>query len=136
MDDLTELKIIGIDPTRPPKLQRMPCIDLVFELSAQAPPAWCEEFNMLMGKQPYTTRIDPKTGKYIETWVRQPEEIPRALERMKKGVQEVTETQLAATRARAQAEADRLNVPGTQVSEAQLALDSIVAALDFDTPAP
>lgn len=135
MDDIADLKIVGIDPKRPPRIQSIPCIDLVFELSAQAPPEWCEEFNLRMGKPPYTTRIDPKDGKFIETWVRQPSEIAGSLERMKKGVQDVTEALIKQRRAKAEAEANRRNMPGSQVSDAQQALDNIVAALDFNTPA-
>lgn len=134
MENISDLKIVGLDPKRPPVIQDIPCIDLIFALSEQAPADWCEEFNMLMSKQPYTTRVDPSTGLFIETWVRQPKEIANSLERMKQGMQDCTRLYEDRIAASAQALAEKRNTGTTKVSEAQQALNEVIDDLKFDDP--
>jgi hypothetical protein len=129
MEAVSDLRIIGIDPKRPPRIQSIPCIDLVFELSHQAPREWCEDFNLLMSKPPYTVRIDPAEGLFIETWVRQPDEIPKALERMKVGVKACINAFIA--RMEAKAKANSVEPGVVRESEAQLGLNRVVEGLDF-----
>lgn len=129
MPTVSEYRIVGFDPDRAPKIQRMPCIDLLFELDEEAPKDWCEEFNTLIGKPTYPVKIDPSLGRHIVTWVRQPEEIAGVLELLKAGVRaaNVSYDKKMNTVVMTTAE------DGTKVavSPAQAELDRVVAALDF-----
>ena len=134
MEDISDLRITGMDPARPPAIQSIPCIELVFTLSHQASKDWCDEFNLLMSKQPYSTRIDPEVGLFIETWVRQPGEIARSLNRMKQGVEDCIRVYIERVEAEKRASAARSRTDVAVVSEAQKALDGVVAQLVFDEP--
>ena len=134
MEGISDLKITGMDPARPPAIQSIPCIELAFALSHQASKDWCDEFNLLMSKQPYSTRIDPETGLFIETWVRQPEEIVRALARMKQGVEDCIRVYIDRVEAERKARAAKHRTEVAAVSEAQKTLDRVVAQLIFDEP--
>ncbi len=130
MIEVLELKIIGLDPDRPPMLQRQPCIDLAFQLSDIAPADWCDEFQKGVGKQRYPIKIDPEAGEFVETWVRTPEEIEKALETVKELVQRGNVAYKEALYAKNNIVAP--DEPVKEVSPAQLALDKVVAALNFD----
>lgn len=88
MSDSTELKIVGIDESRPPRVRKEPYIDLVFKLSAKAPKEWCEDFNMLFKSSVYPVRIEMPEGLYIVTWVKTMDEIPAVVEKLKEKVAE------------------------------------------------
>lgn len=83
----SNIKITGFDEMRPPQIQRQPCIDLIFKLDQEAPRLWSEEFNSLIGKQTYSIKIDPKGGKFIETWVRKSTEVSDVFDLLKESVQ-------------------------------------------------
>lgn len=83
----SNIKITGFDEMRPPQIQRQPCIDLIFELDQEAPRLWSEEFNNLTGKQTYSIKIDPKEGKFIETWVQKSTEVSDVFDLLKESVQ-------------------------------------------------
>lgn len=80
MEGISDLRIIGIDEKRPPKIRKEPYIDVIFKLSHQAPGDWCDDFNALLAKHPATPKIKEKEGLYIEAWVRSPDEIVAFLE--------------------------------------------------------
>lgn len=75
MEGISDIKIIGIDETRPPIIRKEPYIDIFFKLSHQAPIDWCQDFNALLAKHPTSPRIKEKDGLYIEAWVKTPDEI-------------------------------------------------------------
>jgi hypothetical protein len=83
MEGISDIKIIGIDEKRPPVIRSAPYINLYFKLSHQAPLDWCNDFNMLMSKQPGSPKIKQKEGLYIESWVKTPDMIVDYLELLK-----------------------------------------------------
>jgi hypothetical protein len=83
MEDITTLKMIGTDESRPARLSSAPYIELVFKLSEQAPLEWCQDFNLMFDKYKYSVRIDINKGIFIETWVRKMEEISPHFELLK-----------------------------------------------------
>lgn len=83
VEGISDLKIVGIDERRPPKIRKEPYIDIVFKLSHKAPEDWCRDFNALLKKHPATPKIIEKEGLYIEAWVRKPDEIAAVLEHLK-----------------------------------------------------
>lgn len=75
MEGISDINIIGIDELRPPVIRKEPYIDLYFKLSHQAPADWCRDFNDLLSQHPFSAKIKEKEGRYIECWVRTPDEI-------------------------------------------------------------
>jgi hypothetical protein len=130
MTVVSEYKIVGFDPDRAPKVQRMPCIDLFFELNEEAPKEWCEAFNTIIGKPQYPVKIDPALGRHIVTWVRQSGEIEKVLERLKVAVADAN----AAYDKKMNTVVMKVSEDGTRtaVSPAQAQLDDIVTGLNFD----
>lgn len=131
MEGISDIKIIGIDAKRPPRIRKEPYIELFFELSHQAPPDWCEDFNRLVSKWEYSSKITPATGLFIEAWVRKPEEIEKLLLAFKKAVNSCTEAYIARIEASARAAAADANGLTKDEGE-QGRLNRIVAALNFD----
>jgi hypothetical protein len=131
VEGISDIKIIGIDAKRPPRIRKEPYIELFFELSHQAPPDWCEDFNRLVSKWEYSSKITPTTGLFIEAWVRKPEEIEKLLLAFKKAVSSCTEAYIARIEASARAAAADANGLTKDEGE-QGRLNRIVAALNFD----
>lgn len=134
MDDIRDIHINGIDPTRQPRVRKEPYIDLYFTLEPAAPPRWCEDFNGLAAGGDFPATIDPKKGLIIETWVRTPDEVVTALHTLKGVVRKTTEAYIA----RAKAESAALlqvDVPAEEQGE-QGRLNKIIATLDFDADTP
>ena len=50
MQNIMNIKIVGIDEKRPPLIRKEPYIDLFFQLSHKVPLDWCEDFNELTKK--------------------------------------------------------------------------------------
>jgi hypothetical protein len=132
MQHITDLKIIGMDEMRPARIQKEPYIDLVFKLSAKPPTDWCQDFNLLFAKYTYSVKINAETGLFIETWVRQMEEIPSHLDVLKKTILECSAAyiQRAKDRQAALASAsDKLQI-GNEAEQSKL--NQVIAALKFD----
>ena len=131
MQSISDIKIVGIDETRPPRVLKEPYIDLFFKLSHQAPPEWCDDFNMLTGKLDPAIRIDKSKGLFIDTYVRDMSHIPAHLDAIKQKIVVCNEQYRAAVRksemAAAGTNADLLGDGGEQGK-----LNTIVAALKFD----
>lgn len=130
MQDIQQLCIFGLDEMRPPRVRKEPYIDLHFKLSDKAPAAWCEVFNDTLKNAAFPAKIEPDDGLFIDTWVRKPEEVPAALERLKQGVKAATQTYLEKIR-----EANRvaLQTPDTpEETGEQGRLNQILAQLDFE----
>lgn len=83
MKGISDLKITGVDETRPPMIRKEPYIDLFFKLSHKAPEDWCKDFNALLSTLPTKPRIKETEGLYIDTWVKSPDEIEQFLEQLK-----------------------------------------------------
>lgn len=130
--EATNYKVVGLDASRPPVIQPRPCIDLIFELNEEAPRAWCEEFQAGVGKQPFSITIDPDVGLHIETWVRTPAQIEKALETVKSLVLQANEAYLLRLKRERQL-VDADDDVDIVVSPEQSRLDAVVAGLNFDT---
>jgi hypothetical protein len=65
MQSISDIKIVGIDEKRPPRVRKEPYIDPVFQLSHQAPKDWCEDFNLLTRKLEPAVRINMGEGLFI-----------------------------------------------------------------------
>jgi len=83
MEGISDIKIMGIDEMRPPRIRKEPYIDLFFQLSHKAPADWCREFVDSQPNLEYEVKINPEDGLFIQTWVRTPEEIPGHLQTLK-----------------------------------------------------
>lgn len=130
MEGISDIKICGIDETRPPRVRKQPYINLYFKLSHKAPVLWCDAFNHLVAKRQYSAKITPADGLFIETWVRKPEEIPPVLEGLKEAVKLCNEEYIARIQAEARAEEERGGSPEDEGEQGHL--NRIVAGLDFD----
>jgi hypothetical protein len=131
MQHISDLRIVGIDETRFPRIMKEPYIDLVFKLSHKAPADWCQDFNMLFANHEYSVKIDAGTGLCIETWVRKMDEIADHLDVLKKKIKECSAAyfQKAKDRELAAASANDTdkNAPGEQE-----VLNRLIADLKFD----
>jgi hypothetical protein len=130
MEGISDIKIIGIDEMRPPRIRKEPYINLFFKLIHKAPKDWCDNFNHLVAKREYPVKIDPASGLFIETWVRKPEEIERALNGLKKAVSECNQEYIARVLNEANAAAemgDNLADTGEQGN-----LNRIIASLNYN----
>lgn len=126
----TELKIIGFDETRPPLVQPRPCIDLILELDQEATPEWCSMLLSVASKSVFSVKIEPDPGLFVETWVKTPGEIARAVELMKGYVASCNVAYDAELKR-------RMGAVNTETQEViitpeQIALNKIVAELVFE----
>ena len=69
MSNFEELKIVGFDDTRPPRVRKEAYIDLHFSLSHKAPEDWCEDFNHLGRQINPSPKIDMNKGVCIDSYV-------------------------------------------------------------------
>lgn len=131
MEGISDIKIIGMDERRPPKILKEPYINLFFKLTHKAPKDWCEAFNLLIAKRKYPVKINPTMGLFVETWVRVPAEINASLDDIKKVITTCTDEYIARVEAEAlaisNANADSKNAAGV----AQVELNKVIEALDF-----
>ena len=126
----TNFRIVGLDESRPPAIQRMPCIDLFFELNEQAPKEWCDLFSAKSGKPRYPVKINAEDGLFVETWVRNSSEIESSLEAIKAmvaGCNGAFDEMQAA-----QSKVVVVTEDGPEISPEQTALNQVVARLVFD----
>jgi len=130
MAEATNIKIIGFDEERPPMIQTRPCVDLNFQLDQEAPPEWCKCFSDVCGKTRYPFSIDPEVGLFIETWVRKPAEIEAALVSVQKFVAACNVSYDEMQRRKRMVV--HVDSPDVVLSPAQVALNDIVANLNFD----
>lgn len=131
MEGISDLKIIGIDEMRPPRIRKQPYIDIFFKLSHQAPADWCRNLNDLLAKDTDNSKIKETEGVFIETWVRTPDEIVDLLEMLKLNVAECTRQYIERIEL-AQHNSSDGNNNLTQETGEQGRLNEIVATLDFD----
>ena len=131
MSDITDIKVIGFDNDRPPRVRKEAYIDLYFQLSQKAPADWCEDFNALGRKVNPSPKIDKNKGLHIETYVNNMNLIAQQLASVKKLLLECNQQyqQKIDEKARILA-ASNASLQG-QDGE-QFKLNQIVEALSFD----
>mgnify|MGYP001822663046 CR=1 FL=1 len=130
MEGISDIKIIGIDEMRPPRIRKEPYINLYFKLIHEAPKEWCEDFNRIVANGKFPVKIEPAKGLFIETWVRKPDEIEMALDGLKAAVSTCNQEYIARVEAEANAAAD---VGGKSENEGEQGrLNRIIAGLNFD----
>ena len=131
MNAISDIKIIGVDEERPPRVRKEAYIDLFFKLSHKAPVDWCEDFNKLGHQINPAVKIDVKTGVIMETWVREMGQIQRHLNKIKEKIKvcndEYIEKQKQKLVAAAQRDASETGQDGKQNK-----LNLIVAELNYD----
>ena len=131
MEGISDIRIAGMDENRPPRLRKEPYINLYFRLLHKAPPDWCEGFNDLLVKHEYTPKIYAEEGLYIETWVRNPDEIAGLFQILKEKVTECTAQyieKIAVSKRDSDSDNDLLQKEG---SGEQGRLNRVIAGLDF-----
>ena len=131
MNTISDIKIIGIDEERPPQIRKEAYIDVFFKLSKQAPKDWCEDFNALGRQLNPAVKIDINKGIVIDAWVKNMNEIPAHLEKIKLKVKECNEQSIEKARLKALALAASVASNLGRGSQ-QNALNDIVASLKFD----
>ena len=131
MEEISDIKIAGVDENRPPRIRKEPYIDLYFKLSHKAPLNWCKDFNDEMAKNHLTPKIKPEEGLYVETWVRTPDEIPAHLTLLQAKVAACTQRYLEKIRL---AQAANASGASTTVTTEQSRLNKIIADLKYDNP--
>ena len=130
MEGISDIRISGIDESRPPRLRKEPYINLYFRLNHKAPKRWCELFNDLLGKRRHQVKLDPDEGLFIDSWVRTPDEIAPLLEVLKEAVRRCSEEYIA----RIERENAAAAASGKSVDDdgEQGKLNRIIAGLNFD----
>ena len=131
MSDITDIKVIGFDNDRPPRVRKEAYIDLYFQLSQKAPLDWCEDFNALGRKVNPSPKIDKNKGLHIETYVNNMNLIAQQLASVKKLLLECNQQyqQKIDEKARILA-ASNASLQGQDGEQSKL--NQIVEALSFD----
>jgi hypothetical protein len=132
VEGISDIRIIGIDEKRPPKIRKEPYIDIIFKLSHQAPLDWCRDFNAIFSKHPSTPKIKEKEGLFVETWVRTPDEIAVLLELLKEKIAQCTRQYVERIERSIRNAGDDSESVAREEAGAQGQLNKIVAALVFD----
>lgn len=83
MEGISDIRIIGIDAKRPPRIRKEPYIDIYFQLSHKAPIDWCQDFITVQTNMEYDVSMNIEDCLHIQTWVRTPNEIPKQLQSIK-----------------------------------------------------
>jgi hypothetical protein len=132
LQDISDIKIVGFDEKRPPRVRKEPYIDLFFKLSRQAPEDWCDDFNMLTAKLDPAISIKKVEGLFIDTYVRNMGHIPEHLEKIKKKIAACNAQYLDNLRQRALAEAGEISALSGEGGGEQGKLNRILSTLNFD----
>jgi hypothetical protein len=130
MEGISDIRIVGIDEKRPPRIRKEPYIDLIFQLTHKAPVDWCHDFVGSQSNMQYKSTINTEDCLFIETWVRTPDEIAGHLQTLKTLVTECNARYIAKIQA---IDRDREGDNDKLQNEAgpQGQLNRIIAGLDF-----
>lgn len=131
LEDIGDIKIVGIDEKRPPRIRKEPYIDLFFRLSHQAPKKWCQDFNKLAKDLVPPVKIDENEGVFIDAYVRDMNNIAIHLDKIKSKITLCNEQYIEDIRQRELAETTRNALLFGQEGE-QGKLNKIIAGLRFD----
>ncbi len=129
MEGISDIRIKGIDESRPPRIRKEPYINLFFVLNHKAPAKWCDAFNNLVSKRQYPVKIEPDEGLFIETWVREPDEIADLVDALKQVVTQTSEEFVARIQAENMAAAQSVD---SENEGEQGRLNRILANLNFE----
>jgi hypothetical protein len=86
LNNINDLKIKGLDLNRKPNLKNKKYVDVIFELNQKAPKDWCADLNLLFSKKKHNAKINADEGQFVETWVRDINDIPKILEVIKQQI--------------------------------------------------
>jgi hypothetical protein len=131
LEGISDIRIVGIDENRPPRVRKEPYIDLFFRLSHQPPKKWCEDFNKLTKDLVPPVKINENGGIFIDAYVRDMSHIPAHLDKIKKKITACNEQYLESIRLSELAEAAK-NTSLSGAAGEQGKLNSIIAALNYD----
>jgi hypothetical protein len=131
LEDIRDIKIVGIDEKRPPRIRKEPYIDLFFRLSHQAPKKWCQDFNKLTKDLVPPVKIDENAGIFIDAYVRDISHITVHLEKIKMKISACNEQYIENIRQKELAATTKNNLFVAEEGE-QGKLNKIIAALRFD----
>lgn len=132
MDGISDIKIVGMDDKRPPRIGKEPYIDLFFRLSHKAPLDWCIGFNELLVKHEYTPKIKTNEGLFIEAWVRRPDEIVGLFQILKQSVTESTALYIEKIAVSQRDAVSNSALAQKEGDSEQGLLNKVIAGLDFD----
>ncbi|MDH5784329.1 MAG: hypothetical protein OEZ16_01815 [Chromatiales bacterium] len=130
MEGISDIRICGMDETRPARIRKEPYINLYFKLNHQAPKEWCEHYNDLVLKKTFPARVEPATGLIIDTWVRMPGEVTALFEELKLAVKVCNDDYIA--RIEAESAAALLLSSTTNDDGEQGVLNRIIDKLNFE----
>lgn len=130
MEGISDIRISGIDETRPPRIRKEPYINLFFKLNHKAPAKWCDAFNSIVSKRKYPVKIEPDEGQFVETWVRKPDEIAALVDALKEAVTHTSEEYIARIKAENLSAAEQTVDPENEGEQGRL--NRILADLKFD----
>lgn len=130
MQAIQEIKIVGIDDERPPKIRKEAYIDLFFSLAIKAPMDWCEDFNILGRQLDPGVKINKNSGICIEAWVRNMNDIIPHLEKIKQKIVDCNEQYIEKARQKKLALLAAKTSTSSKDSE-QFKLNQIIADLKF-----
>lgn len=131
LDNILDIRIIGIDEKRPPIIRKEPYIDLFFKLSCKPPEDWCEDFNAIGKNLVPPVKIDKTARAFIDAYVRDMNYIPEHLAIIRKKITACNEKYIESMRLKELAAAEK-NASLLPEDGEQRKLNSIVAALKFD----
>lgn len=129
MQSIRELKVSGIDESRPPVIRKEPYIELFFKINKQAPKDWCLHFNDVMKNSKYPVKIKPEEGAVVETWVRSVDEIEKSLKVIQHAFVRCSDEYIE--KIESQSRINDSNVSGASISPEQMHLNSVIAKLKF-----
>lgn len=125
-----EIKIIGIDENRAPRIRKESYIDLFYQLSEEAPEPWCEVFNVHGRHVKPMAKIDINSRGFINAYVNHMDAIPSHLMQLKLVVADCNIQYLEKFRQREAALAKE-NAALRELGGEQFKLNEIIASLDF-----
>lgn len=131
MEGISDIRIIGIDDKRPPRILKEPYIDLFFKLSHKTPRDWCRDFNEMMSGHPAKPKVDEKEGLFINTWVRKPDEVVELLDLLKKNIVECNRMYIERVEQMTRNASDANAAKSGEATGEQGRLNKIIAELDF-----
>ena len=132
MTTFNEIKIIGFDANRPPRVRKEAYIDLFYQLSDDAPEEWCEDFESYGRQVNPLAKVDKSNRGFINTYVNNMDVIPKHFGDLKQAVADCNAQFMEKLSQREAAQA-AANANLREQGGEQFKLNEIVAALDFDS---
>lgn len=132
MSTISEIKILGFDETRKPKMRKEKYIDLFFKLSQKPPEDWCDDFNQLGRQLSPSPKIKANIGECIDTYVNDMALIPDYFTELKQLIIACNEQYIEKIRLKEIKLAEQNNALQGADGE-QHRLNQIVESLDFES---